>query len=32
MTVAGGSKKAQSADIETAKTNWADYKKRKRHS
>ena len=32
ILVAGGSKKSQSQDIETAKTNWADYKKRKRHS
>jgi len=32
ILVAGGSKKGQSEDIETAKTNWADYKKRKRHS
>lgn len=32
ILLAGGSKKRQSADIETAKTNWADYKKRKRHS
>ena len=31
ILVAGGSKKGQSEDIETAKTNWADYKKRKRH-
>ena len=32
ILVAGGSKKNQAADIETAKANWADYKKRKRHS
>jgi len=32
ILVAGGSKKGQSQDIEIARTNWADYKKRKRHS
>jgi putative addiction module killer protein len=32
ILVAGGSKKGQSDDIETAKANWADYKKRKRQS
>jgi putative addiction module killer protein len=32
ILLAGGSKKGQSADIKTAKENWADYKKRKRHS
>ena len=32
ILVAGGSKKGQSQDIEIAKANWADYKKRKRQS
>ena len=32
ILVAGGSKKGQSADIEAARANWADYKKRKRHT
>lgn len=32
ILLAGGSKKGQSADIKAAKGNWADYKKRKRHS
>jgi len=31
ILVAGGSKKSQAGDIATAKANWADYKKRKRH-
>jgi len=31
ILVAGGSKKRQSEDIQTAKMNWADFKKRKRH-
>lgn len=30
VLVAGGSKKHQSRDIETAKANWQDYKQRKR--
>ena len=30
ILVAGGSKKGQSDDIAAARTNWADYKKRKR--
>ena len=32
ILLAGGSKKRQSADIEAARENWADYRKRKRHS
>jgi len=31
ILLAGGSKKDQSKDIETAKAYWADYKKRKRN-
>jgi putative addiction module killer protein len=30
ILLAGGSKKGQSGDIEAAKVNWADYKRRKR--
>lgn len=32
ILLAGGSKKGQSADIETAKAYWVDYKRRKRNS
>jgi putative addiction module killer protein len=32
ILLAGGTKKKQSNDIEAAKANWADYKKRKKQS